>query len=306
MNWTDFMIAIRQGLIPSKKELEDGYLKKSGGTVNGSVKADGIESTDGFVHSTNKGKLHLFKFVDSAGEWGSQIRDYKADGSFNSLVFQNTNGIAWGTFDANGTKNGGGDILHTGNMANHVLPKNGGALNNELVVLLNGNTEHPKTRVLTDALGSSFLINSNTDNTKMRGIAIHTQSPNVNTKNALEYQYTDDGVNWGIHTLLHTGNINDQILHANTLQGLMPVGDGTRGVPYIGADYGIMEIGSMIDFHTASGQDFKVRLSVTSNGSLYLSEDGGSRGGYTLHTGNSAKVAIQSTAPSDTSSLWVW
>lgn len=102
-------------------DLNKEYLPLTGGTVNGSIKANGIESTDGFVHSTRSGKLHLFKFTDSVGEWGSQIRDYKADGSYNSLIFQNTNKIFWGTFDANNTKTGGGEILHTGNSSKVVI-----------------------------------------------------------------------------------------------------------------------------------------------------------------------------------------
>ena len=49
---------------------------------------------------------------------------------------------------------------------------------------------------------------------------------------------------------------------ADTVDGYDANANGKKGLATILQDYGIMEIGSIIDFHTEDGQDYKVRLFI--------------------------------------------
>ena len=62
--------------------------------------------------------------------------------------------------------------------------------------------------------------------------------------------------------------------NAKKLGGKGASGGGEKGIPFISSDYGVMEIGSIIDFHTEQGQDFKARLYVDDNGNLVISGKG--------------------------------
>ena len=64
-------------------------------------------------------------------------------------------------------------------------------------------------------------------------------------------------------------NINDGG-NANSVQSYTPNTSGKKGLATILTDYGIMEIGNTLDFHTADNQDFVARLSTDSNGLLHV------------------------------------
>lgn len=57
-------------------------------------------------------------------------------------------------------------------------------------------------------------------------------------------------------------NGTTQVGNAKTLDGVPLSHNGANGVVHILSDTGVMEVGSIIDFHTTDGQDFKVRVSV--------------------------------------------
>lgn len=77
---------------------------------------------------------------------------------------------------------------------------------------------------------------------------------------------------------------------SNKLGGKGASSDGTKGIPYINSDYGIMEIGSMIDFHTESGQDYRVRLYVDeTTGKIGMSVYGSGTGSPLATTADLAK-----------------
>lgn len=60
--------------------------------------------------------------------------------------------------------------------------------------------------------------------------------------------------------------------NADTVDGYDTTQGGTKGIPVLTSDYGGIELGKYIDFHTEDGQDFKVRLYVDeSTGRLKMS-----------------------------------
>lgn len=64
-------------------------------------------------------------------------------------------------------------------------------------------------------------------------------------------------------------NLNDNN-NATSVQGLEPSTNGKRGLVTILEDYGLMEIGNKIDFHSADNQDFLARLWVDETGNISL------------------------------------
>lgn len=106
----------------------------------------------------------------------------------------------------NGTTQVGNAKTLDGHGAEDFFPRSGGILGGPLEITENGNTDLPLTRVITAVGGISFLINVNPDLVGLRQLAIHPISSKADPLNALEYQYTEDGVIRGVHTVLHTGN----------------------------------------------------------------------------------------------------
>ena len=72
-------------------------------------------------------------------------------------------------------------------------------------------------------------------------------------------------------------NGTTQVGNAKALDGVPLSDSGKRGVPLIVSDNGVMEIGSIIDFHTADGQDFKMRLVADNNSNrlVFYNDNGG-------------------------------
>lgn len=94
MNWTDFMIAIRQGLIPSKKELTDGTTK-----VGNADKLDGHDSeyfatAEGLnaVQTTSKGSLTAAGWYRVAEYASTTSSASGTQGNSCTLVIKNNNG----------------------------------------------------------------------------------------------------------------------------------------------------------------------------------------------------------------------
>lgn len=74
------------------------------------------------------------------------------------------------------------------------------------------------------------------------------------------------------------------------VQGYAPKDSGAKGLPVITSDYGHIEIGKYLDFHTADGQDYKVRITANDDGTLSFS------GAINANTTGSA-ATITSTLP---------
>lgn len=58
--------------------------------------------------------------------------------------------------------------------------------------------------------------------------------------------------------------------NADTVDGYDVQTSGKKGIPVVFTDYGVMEVGRIIDFNTVEGQDFKARLSATDSGRIQL------------------------------------
>ena len=70
-------------------------------------------------------------------------------------------------------------------------------------------------------------------------------------------------------------NGTTQVGNAKTLDGFSANTNGKKGIVSIVDDYGVMEVGRAIDFHTADGQDFAVRLYITDDGKIQISDSNG-------------------------------
>ena len=231
MNWTDFMIAIRRGLIPSKKELVDGTTK-----VGNADKLDGHDSGY-FAQGTNGVANHASKLV--------QIH-------------------------------GGSDLLE---FALTVQPM-------EVVTFLTGGNT---TNIPTGGAYSQGMIYRRSEDTI--DILLFARSTGKVWHNAYK------GTAWtGWQSLANDADLAKYLpLSGGTLtaQHYLPLGlknaNGNNSyVQFEGKDGALGYLG----FESAN----TLRL---------LSSVGGSLGDI-LHSGNSAKTAIQESAPSDTNSLWVW
>lgn len=169
---------------------------------------------------------------------------------------------------------GGKKILHTGNMADHVLPNTGGTLKKNGIVILG----------LKNTGSTETYVNFENANEHLGLLGFYGKNKPV---------FYESG--WANHReLLHTGNMADYVLpktggtvaNANTVPfETKNTADGATEC-YVGFMVGASRV-------YIGMKDGKPRVSSTEGW------------GDVIHTGNSAKVHIGNTAPSDTSALWV-
>lgn len=117
-----------------------------------------------------------------------------------------------------------------------------------------------------------------------------------------------------IHTLLHTGNVAG---YALPLDGNTPLEGNTLGISQNRGSVNADDAHVGLKTHTTKGDTENYRYLMVLNASQYGTADIGSaiflrdcvngyRRNYMLHhDGNSAKVHIGTSAPSDTSALWI-
>jgi hypothetical protein len=296
MNWTDFIIAIKQGLIPSKKELVDGtttvgnanklggkgaseYFLKSGGDIDGTLHARGATDTPIYNHANSSTDESYIGYAV-----GDILRGY--------IGFKNGKAHIHNV----------GDIATTADLANY-LPKN-------------------------DAVATTFTIEQD----GMIGIPCIRYRNGGTMLGYLGIRRDGqlamwDGSAQNMKTYIHDGNVGDYA--AGSAYGLIGhYGTDNGGILY-NPNYGGVRYTYNVDsynegiFPTSSNAnsvltlnrhagDYTSQLGFSSNGCLYYRTFDGEaiHASKTwreiLDTGNSAKVAIQSTAPTDTSALWVW
>lgn len=151
--------------------------------------------------------------------------------------------------------------------------------------------------------GSSATIMelNNTDTTSSTAL-LKFSTAKIGTAGWFGFSGVDNpivGLTSGSKTLLHTGNVGSYALPLDgggvvksTSSRVMSVNHTDGADAYIGYYSGTSTLLGMLGFTEADKPMF-----IQSNGNT---------GQYLLHTGNSAKVAIQETAPTDTTALWVW
>lgn len=96
---------------------------------------------------------------------------------------------------------------------------------------------------------------------------------------------------------------------ANRLQGYAPTVDGKKGVPVVNTNYGTMEVGYAIDFHTADNQDYAFRISNGAGSSATLTNNlNPAQTGYIVTSTQRVKISVQSSTPSspNTGDLWAY
>lgn len=94
---------------------EVGALSKSGGTLWGDLNVK--KSKDSLGYSS------VMKNASATADYGTQIRDFNSDGEYSAILLSANNPLKYREKD--GKEN---IVLHTGNMASHVLPLTGGTL----------------------------------------------------------------------------------------------------------------------------------------------------------------------------------
>ena len=208
------------------------------------------------------------------------------------------------------TVNGVCDLLHTGNMANHVLTKSGGTLNGQLELNANNaNTSiipYEKNTIIRNVIDASNYTDVNIAD----GVANLTKYSNGSVVTS--------------GTLLHTGNIGSQIagrayeLHGNdtgnTLATLNTVGarmDGPITLDKVGSLPAVDNSNAILTVHRHVG-DYYSQLGFSSNGGLYYRATTYTPMTFStpwaeiLHTSNSAKVVVSSTPLTSEGSVRVW
>ena len=242
------------------------YLPKSGGDINGSVNVKTDENVNISLAMKNAMREVFF-------------RVYK-EGAFR--LYDNTNGKNIMVCNPDGTNTFNGTA--TGN-----------------VPLTSGQSA---PYVSTQANKVITFNNSRTDSS-MAWINIDIGGQNVGA-----YGSKSDGTpivwaNGSTKELLHSGNVGSYALPitGGKLTGELNLdtnGATTAVIPYQKQ----LLLRNVMDWSTLNYTDIRVgdgvaTLIKNTNGSAIVS-------GQLLHTGNSAKVAIQSSAPTDTTALWVW
>lgn len=194
-------------------------------------------------------------------------------------------------------------------LASKFLPLTGGTLLNGIELLQGGDETVPRSGICTSNNGVSYLLNRNTEYSKTRQIAIFPKDIVDNPNDAIEFQYLEgDGI-WHIAKLLHSANVGSYAVLNNAVSdGLtMTVDRGDHNylnsidsnVPVIPAvaNY-TMYIGkysSAINTVLAIGTDYTQNMYKYTAGTW----------AKILDSNNSAPVKIQSSAPSDTTVLWI-
>ena len=175
-------------------------------------------------------------------------------------------------------------LLHTGNVGDYAVPKNGGEVNGTLWF-------NSGTSLLS--FSSDDVMLAQCDSAKDLSSAKILRVRKGDISHALTLQ---DNSTSNVYTVLHSGNVGDYALpkYGGTVgdgQGMEPFAIiGNSIASFVGFNVGGTNMGSL-------GFDYNGTPVARYYDSTY----------HIIHTDrNSAKVAIQESAPTDTTALWVW
>ena len=337
MNWTDFMIAIRQGLIPSKKELVDGTTKvgdadKLDGheaeyfqaveseTLTTSILEKALTLTQGtYEYSLGGGSYTGTDLPSSNYKYGKATVRTKgvsstitvilwgvlASGNVIPPVFNLYNGGTWSGWQTLAT------TADLANQLSYYLKRYG----EDNIYMCSPNDEVLKQIVLENAkrkiaiylyasgayavydetnkkyIEASSLDGTNTFNGTASG-NLSINAYNSVTKNG---NLLTELCIFG-KTILHTGNMSSHVL---PLTGGTVKSDSTVPIRVNSTNTQGM---TLIDFQRDGASQGYLGFSGADNPIFYSATKGNKS---LLHTGNSAKVHIGTSAPSDTSALWI-
>lgn len=299
MNWTDFMIAIRQGLIPSKKELVDGTTK-----VGDADKLDGhgagyfVERTKETLTTSILEKaltldngMHNFVLAGYGNYLGDDLPH--AVYAYGNATVEKRAGeatvILWGRLNSPIAVNyyvgewSGWQILATLSDLAKYLPLDGGGTvkaTNPAVIAIDNTGDNVKT-----------LFGYKNKGTLQGYLGFRDVEKPF-------YQNTVGGE----YDLLHTGNYSSYALPrgGGEINGNLYI----RTTAQTGARlYGDDNNRSYYTYLGKDGTTFGRLGFIGANNAIIMTTDNNT---YALHhDGNSAKVHIDTSAPSDTSSLWI-
>lgn len=255
------------------------YITKDGGTVKTLVVANAGNAN---VNVRNTSGMDAFvEFIGHNGSSAQRIGLLGMNGN-NVPTFKNTAGTTY-------------PLLHSGNVGDYALTARGMTPATSLDTVKENGTYyvHPSsTNRPNDGSYGEMLVMSNVDTTGQLYIS------HVNDIVGLMFRgATTAGGFYPWKVVLDNTNVGEYAL---------PKSGGTVTSPY----------GTVMTLRSTAGNEvvMQYRNSADDNeGSLgfngidnpiFKKTDGTNL--QLLHTGNSAKVAIQSTAPTDTSALWVW
>lgn len=276
MNWTDFIIAIKRGLIPSKKELVDGTTQ-----VGNAKTLDGHGAEDFFPKSGGDIKGNISLVSESA-----EYRSYRLINSNRDIFIRIRNDGEFQILDVTGgttkvilASGVNGANAFSGTASGNLPLTGGGTIDGNVNVLSNGEVVR-NLRV---------------------GNALRTLDIGVNTVGG---GYINDVTNnEPLCEFLADGRV---FFHGTSTENL-PLSGGTLADNYfapLGLTNKSADGGTWIHFNYPN--ETLGYLGFSSKDNL-LFKTGGQTANYSIHhDGNSAKVHIGTSAPSDTGSLWVW
>ena len=189
----------------------------------------------------------------------------------------------------------GGSSRKWGGWTTQFLPLTGGNLSNTVRIIREDETDI-MFRLANSLHAGHFAVTSNGN----FGLYDSTHSKWVVQVGSSGQMYIDGG-----KTPIHTGNMASHVLPltGGTLTGDLKFKKSgypteTRIINYNGATF----------IRDYTDENNYTDLSITQAGNLLHKHkrDGKITENTVLHTGNSAPVVIQETAPSDTTALWVW
>ena len=352
MNWTDFIIAIRQGLIPSKKELEANYAPLSLLTAQKMPTGTDLNTCiDVGVYYFDGVATNYVNTPSSTAHNGIMVvRNYGTNRIVQEYISYNT-GVAYtrvgtkddlkpwrelfttdgGTVKGNVTVNTTEDSYRTINLQNATRALEfalyGGGVfrlydgtNNKNIIVSNadGTTTFNGTASGNLPLNGEgtvkriYVKNANTGNGDVRKLdgadfdyGFYFTDKSMNGKTASLRVYADQDKAFYVDNtsankeLLHVGNMASHVLPLD--------GGGTvkRG-----------DVNPLVLNSTSTEAEEIIRIPFQKSGVTkgYLGFVG-TKPMFTMpnynryelhHDGNSAKVHIGTSAPSDTSSLWAW
>lgn len=305
MNWADFKIAEKAGMVVNKESLAQ---------VDG-TKNLGDESLLAKALTLSRG-VHEFRLTNMptyASELPANPYQY---GYATVKVWTQGNTvevILWGhkhdkakkiakNYYADGEWGGWLIEATTADLANY-LPLSGGTLTGQLLKFYNGYSAIGTDETHVNVTSYNDKANTATS----RRIMISNSKGVSDVGKAVVLR---DTINGSItdYTLLHTGNYTNYALPKSdpSVTGDLTVSRYNNGFSkfHKSHDNGTVDYGTIIHDETKDGTKVLLIVQANQNGAFFRDTSGTTH--TLLHTGNSAKVAIQESAPTDTTALWVY